>query len=210
MGGIAAGHSPDMPRSPRTLLAAAALACLTQAAACGSGDDVDGAARAPTPAPAVTAAGATTGSTAQSTTAVERARRAVRTAERRLPGSKAYDVEVERGRDGRVWEVKPARGTRSYALDITVDGRRVLRVRRIPRDEDARRVARALVPLRAALLAAARRADGVPFDEASIDTEDGRLVWEVKFEGSAERRVEVTIDARSGRVLAVERRADDD
>jgi uncharacterized membrane protein YkoI len=146
----------------------------------------------------------TAASASASASQVAQARRAVRTAERAVRGGRAYDVESDRLRGRRVWEVKVAQGTaRPYELDVSADGRQVLRRQRLTRiDDDVRKVARAQVALASALTIAGRRARG-SFDEADIDRSRGRLVWEATFVRSGDREVEVAVDARNGRVLSV-------
>jgi uncharacterized membrane protein YkoI len=188
------------PRTGAVLVSAA----LSTATACGSSDDTlsrTGASRAAPPATTVPAA---------SPSAANRlalARRAVRTAERRVRHSKAYDIESDRLGGRRTWEVKVARGvSRPYELDVSADGRRVVRQRRRSRvDDDVRRVNQARVSLWRALRLAGRRVARGRFDEAGIDRERGRLVWEATFEQSGDREIEVTVDARTGRVVAIDR-----
>jgi len=136
---------------------------------------------------------------------LERAVRAARTAERRISGGRAYDIEADRHRGKRVWETKVAMGTtRAYEVDVSADGRKVVRVRRRWRtDDDVRKAARATVSLPRALRTAGRRAEGGTFDEAEIDRSRGRIVWEVTFRKSGDRELEVTIDARTGKVRGV-------
>lgn len=137
---------------------------------------------------------------------LEPALRAVNTAERKVRGSKAYDVEDDRLRGERVWKVKVAVGTsRRYELDVRADGRKVLRERRRTRiDDDVRKRAQAKIPLAKALRIAAARAGGGTFAEAEIDRWRGRITWEATFERSGDREIEVRVDARSGKVVSVE------
>jgi uncharacterized membrane protein YkoI len=123
--------------------------------------------------------------------------RAVQTASRGIP-HKAFDLDRERYR----WEVEFADGTERH---VSLDGRRVIATHRD--DDRSSRAASARVSLGSALLAAGPRADGTLTD-AELDTERGTLVWSVGFEGSGDRETEVSVDARSGRVLRVNQ--DDD
>ena len=66
-----------------------------------------------------------------------------------------------------------------------------------------RKVRRARISLARAIRIADRRATG-RLDEAEIDREDGRLVWELQFE-RGDLETDVTVHARSGRVLEVDR-----
>jgi uncharacterized membrane protein YkoI len=131
--------------------------------------------------------------------------RALRTAERSVRRGSAYDIEHDRLSGGRVWEIEVARGTaRPYEIDVRADGRKVVRRRRASQvSDDVRKDARATVSLDEALRTAGRRAAGGRFDEAEIDRWHGTLAWEATFKRPGGREVEVRIDARSGRVLAV-------
>jgi len=137
------------------------------------------------------------------------ARRALRTAARRVGGGTAYEIETDRLSGRRVWEVDIARGTSlNYEVHVSADGRSALRVRRKPRiDLDVRRAASARVSLSTAIATASRRVPRTTFDEAGIDRERGRIVWEATFKRSPRAEVEVAVDARTGRVTRVE---DDD
>ncbi|MCZ7590026.1 MAG: PepSY domain-containing protein [Gaiella sp.] len=131
--------------------------------------------------------------------------RALRTAERRVRNGRPYDLERETHRGTRVWEIDVAvPGERPHELLVSLDGRRVVSQSRIRRNLDAARAPQATVRLATALQTAARRADG-RFHEAEIDRKRGRIVWEVNFERSGGRETEVTVDARTGRVVRIER-----
>ncbi len=176
-----------------TVVAAAGLA-LVATAAWGSPAELGVSAR---PAPA----------TAEAVPSrLAQARRAVRTAERAVQGGRAYDIESDLLRGVRVWEVKVAQGAvRPHEIDVSADGRRILRRQRRARvDLDARRVAQAKVTLGSALTIAGARARTGTFDEAEIEREHGRLVWEVVFEHSGGREVEIKVDALTGKVVSVE------
>lgn len=130
--------------------------------------------------------------------------RAIRTAVRRVGQGRPYDLESERFRGKRVWEVKVAAGRkRPHEILVRRDGRRVVHHRRIRRDHDSRLARRAKVSLVRAVRTADRRAAG-KLDEAGIDRNRGRLVWEVNFYISRHREVGVTLNARSGKVIRVE------
>lgn len=197
----------------------AACAALAAVAACGSSDDDGATVSAPAPsatapgapgAPgAATAPGAPSAAPGAAAGGLAQARRAVLAAGRAVAHGRPYDVERDRLRGAPVWEVKVAQGrARPWELDVSADGRRVVRRhRRGHVDDDARKAARATVPLATALRTAGRRAGGGRFDEAEIDRARGRVVWEATFERGGGREVEVTVDARSGKVVAV--RTDD-
>jgi uncharacterized membrane protein YkoI len=188
-------------------VALAAIA-LTTATACGSSDRPDGSGRTSTLASSTPGGGSSTAPSAHSAASVGRlaeARRAVRAAERGVPRGKAYDIETDRLRGRRVWEVKVARGTaQPYELDVSAGGDRVLRRTRASKvSDDVRKVARATVSLQRALSTAGRRVGQGTFDEAEIDRVGGRIVWEATFKRSGDRETEVKVDARSGKVVGV-------
>lgn len=135
------------------------------------------------------------------------ARRAIITAQRAVSRTHAYEVETDRLAGRRTWEVKLRRGSSSrYEVHVSADGRRVLRVRsRRGSNRDVRRASQATVALTRALTIAGRRVGRSGFDEADIDMLGRRVVWDVTFKRPANRDVEVSVDARSGRVLRVER-----
>lgn len=174
-------------------------AALSTATACGSSDDTA------TATQSGSASSPPSASSSASASGLAPARRAVRTAERKVRRGDAYDIERDRLRGRRVWEVKVARGSsRPYELDVRADGRKVLRQRRRSKvGDDVHKVGQARVSLNRALKIAGRRARGGRFDEAEIDRWRGRIVWEATFERSRDREVEVKVDARNGRVLAV-------
>src|SRR5690349_18422887 len=134
-----------------------------------------------------TALFAVAGATAASSTD---AVRAVQTASKGI-SAKAYELDRERNR----WEVTFADGTQKH---VSLDGRRVTRTTRDDRDSE---VDRARITLIGALRAAAPRAGNTRIEDADLDDDDGRLVWQVGFSND----VEVDVDARSGRVLHVDR-----
>lgn len=127
---------------------------------------------------------------------------AVRTAAGRIGNGRPFDIESEGFRGRRVWEVEVAsRGARPFLVIVNSAGNRVLRVRhKRDRDDDVAKVRQARVSLARAIQIADRHAPG-RFDEGEIDRDDGRLVWELSFDAPD---VEVTLDARSGRVLEVD------
>lgn len=193
--------------STAAVIAAACMALLA-ATACGSSSSDAGAGGREGNVPSTPARGADGMASAvqdASVSGLAPALRAVRTAERSVGRGNAYDIESDRLRGRRVWEVKVARGTvRPYEIDVSADGRQVLRRRRESKvGDDVGKVAKAKVSLERALRIAGRRAGGARFDEAEIDRWRGRLAWEATFKRSGNREVEVRIDARSGKVLAV-------
>lgn len=141
---------------------------------------------------------------------VSNAVRAVRTAGRHVRHGKPYDVESERFRGRRVWEIKVASGRRNpHELLVSAGGRRVVRHTRGHKlGDDAPKALRAEVGLARALRTADRRAGG-RFSEAEIDrARGGAIVWTATFERRGDAETEVVIDAATGEVLRVVR--DDD
>lgn len=180
----------------KTTLATAAIALGTLAAtACGASGSESGATAGPA---AAAPAGASSARTSQAV-------RAIRTADRQVSRGRPYDLETERYRGRRVWEVKVAAGKRRpYRFYVSADGRTIVRRSRARRDDDARRARKAKTSLGRALRTADRRAAG-RLDEAEIDrTRAGTIVWSVTFERSRDRDTEVTINARTGNVIRVE------
>lgn len=185
-----------------TVLGTAKLAGIAVASsaalACGSGGA----------GPSVSAATAARDSTATGSAAsgVESARRAVSTAVRAVGHGRAFDIERDRRRGAAVWDVDVANpGERTHEVTVRADGRRVLQRRRDSHaSRDARDARRAKVSLREALRIAARRSRGT-FDEADIDrARGGRLVWSVTFALRRGAETEVSVDARTGKVVRVE------
>jgi uncharacterized membrane protein YkoI len=133
---------------------------------------------------------AATGATAASSSD---AVRAVQTASKGI-SAKPYELDRERNR----WEVTFADGTQKH---VSLDGRRVTKTTRDDRDSD---VAQARTTLVAALRAAAPRAGNTQLTDADLDADDGQLVWQIGFANDTD----VDVDARTGKVLRVDR--DDD
>lgn len=202
-------RSGNERRMDRLRICLTAIACsvgLTVTACGAPSQETAGSPQASVRAPGVTASGTRREPSRRAESRVGQAVRAVRTAERRIRRSKAYNVETHRHRGVRVWQVKVARGvTRPYELDVRANGRVVFRQRRSRIDDDVRKLAEARIPLVRALRTAARRAGGGRFDEAEIDRSGGRIVWEVTFKRSGDREIEVKVDARTGKVIRVDR-----
>ena len=153
---------------------------------------------------AVSASGSSPPATAHASAAnVDAAIRAVRTA-RKAVGGRPYDIERERLRGRRVWEVKLARATgRPREVLVSANGRNVLRRDTTGRSDDARKARQARVGLVAAIRKAARRANG-HLEDAEIDDHRGRVVWSVSFE-SRRFETDVFIRVDTGRVVRVDR-----
>ena len=134
-----------------------------------------------------TAIFAASGATAASSTD---AVRAVQTASKGI-SAKAYELDRERNR----WEVTFADGTQKH---VSLDGRRVTKTTRDDRDSE---VNQARITLIGALRAAAPRAGNTRIEDADLDDDNGRLVWQVSFS----KDVDVDVDARNGKVLRVEK-----
>jgi uncharacterized membrane protein YkoI len=151
-----------------------------------------------------------TGSAFASAGGVKQATRALATARQEAPRSAPYDLERERYRGARAWEVKlAATSGRVAKVYVSRNGRRVLGSRPGGRwDGDARRARRASVGLARALRIAARRASG-RLVEAEIDRERGRVVWSVTF-AAGRVETEVSVDASSAAVVEVENEVEDE
>jgi uncharacterized membrane protein YkoI len=119
--------------------------------------------------------------------------RAVQTASKGI-SAKPYELDKERNH----WEVTFADGTQKL---VTLNGSKVTKTRRDDRDTE---VSRATTSLVAALRAAAPRAGNTQLTDADIDNDDGQLVWQIGFANDTD----VDVDARTGKVLRVDR--DDD
>ena len=133
---------------------------------------------------------AATGATAASSSD---AVRAVQTASKGI-SAKAYELDKERTR----WEVTFADGTQKH---VSLNGSKVTKT---TRDDRESTVNQAKITLIGALRAAAPRAGNTTLTDADIDNEDGTLVWQVGFANDTD----VDVDARTGKVLRVDR--DDD
>ncbi len=157
---------------------------------------------APTAPPAAPESAALAPRTAAAVRALDAAAAAV-------PDGRPYDLERDDDDDDAVWKITVASGgDRPHELDVSADGRRIVGREREDRDDDAADALRAGVTLAQALRIADGRTPG-HLDDAEIDREDGRLVWTVQFdEPSRDRDHEVTVDATTGEVVAVE--IDDD
>lgn len=139
---------------------------------------------------------------------VPQAQRAVRTAEAAVGAGKAFDLERDRHRGARVWEVEVDSGqVRPIEVLVSQDGDTVVRTKRTGRSDDVRKVRQASITLDRALAEAESHGDGA-LTEADIDRHRGRLVWEVNFE-NGRIETEVKINARTGDLVGVDRETDD-
>jgi uncharacterized membrane protein YkoI len=144
-------------------------------------------------------------SSSSSATGVSAAVRALHTAR---DTGRPYDLERDRYRGRRVWEVDVApRSGAAKELKISANGKRVVHRKTVRDSADARRVRKAKVSFAAALRTAAKRASG-RLTEAELDRERGRLVWSATFErGNIE--TDVDVDAKTGKVVRVHSEHDD-
>lgn len=186
----------------RTILVLSVAAAFTLVA-CGADGDAPSAGAATSPAtspdtPADTRSKATTAATGTAP-----ALRAVRTVERRLRGARSFELELEGGRRPG-WEINVSDSSRrawKYRTDRS--GKRVQTRKRDKWDNDAKDSRKVKVTLARALKIATRRSS-LRFDQIELErTRSGRLVWEAEFKGSGDRETEVTVDARTGKVLRV-------
>ncbi len=122
---------------------------------------------------------------------------------------RAFDVESDRHRGKRVWEVDVIAGSgRAQEIRVSADGSKILHRGKARRSDDARDASQATVSLATALKTADGRASG-GLDGAEIDREAGRLVWTASFERRGSE-TEVDVDAKSGKVLDVRTEREDD
>jgi uncharacterized membrane protein YkoI len=132
--------------------------------------------------------------------------KAVRTA---AEAGRPFDLERDRHRGRKVWEVDVATGPgRAAELLISADGRQIVRRGTARPSRDAGHALAARVGLATALRTAGGRATG-RLDDADIDRRGGRLVWSATFEQRG-AETEVDVDAASGTVVDVRSEREDD
>lgn len=112
-------------------------------------------------------------------------------------------ISVDREDDDTMWDVDVVVGDRVIELDVLQDGT----VREDEQDDDSDDIARskeATVDIRDAINTALRdQPEGVTLDDASLDTEDGRLIWEIELDGAdGHDFAELYIDAKDGSVIS--------
>lgn len=148
-------------------------------------------------------------SSSAATTSGDGVSAAVRAVHTARESGRPYDLERDRFRGDRVWEidVSPRSGA-PRELKISADGRRVVDRKRTDRSDDAARVRDVKVGFAKALRKAATRAEG-RLTDAELDREHGRLVWSATFERGA-TETDVDVDARTGAVVRVRTEHDDD
>lgn len=171
---------------------------------------------APSPAPAVTTSQApdpTTAAPSEPATTPAPASnvdehnaaalRAIATAERSENG-RAYEIDDED--DDNTWEVDVMVGDRSIEVNVSGDGNTV-----ISRDDDddaddddRARLDRAQISLTQAIEAALAEVPGA-LDDAELDDEDDRDVWEVSIDVSGDDDVEVYVSTQDASILKVDR-----
>jgi uncharacterized membrane protein YkoI len=133
---------------------------------------------------------------------------AVRALHTARDSGRPYDLERDRHRGRRVWEVDvTSRSGPPKELKISADGKRVVHRKTIHDSDDAARVRDAKVGFATAVRTAAKRASG-RLTEAELDREHGRLVWSATFERGA-TETDVDVDARTGKVVRVRSEHDD-
>lgn len=155
----------------------------------------------------VSATGSSSSPTAHASAAnVKVALRAIRTA-RGAVGGRPYDIERERFRGKRVWEVKLAPATgRPREVLVSANGRNVLHRETTGRSDEARQARKAKIGLAAAIRKASRRANG-RLEDAEIDDHRGQIVWAVSFQKRF-TETDVYIHINTGAVVGIDR--DDD
>ncbi|MDT0202941.1 PepSY domain-containing protein [Nocardioides sp. AE5] len=212
-------------RSMRALAVAATAGLVLALPACSSDDEAGPSGSTPT-APGSSAAADPTGASptdpgstgSDDTTAGELAEEpaadatalvtAGRTAEAAVDGSTLSSIEAER--DG-TWEIDvvDADGTR-FEVIVSADGTTVVSGPREERDsaddkaEHRAEVQGATVDFEAAASALLEEFPGGQVTELSLDTEDGRVIWEADVIDSSGQRHEVDLDAGTGKVLSSE------
>lgn len=149
-------------------------------------------ATSPWASPPAASPGATDGAAA-----LAAARSAVETAETAVSNGRAIDIEFSKRRQ--VWEVGVISGDTEYEVRVSPDGREVLDREDdgVAEAEDRRALEAADVPLSEALGTALGEVEGA-LDEASLDTEYGRQVWEIEIEGDDGTSTGVAIDTATG------------
>jgi uncharacterized membrane protein YkoI len=122
---------------------------------------------------------------------------AVETAVAAVAGSAATEIDYSSDRLG--WEVELISGRMEYELLVLADGSEVIDQReRGPADEEDRlAVQEATVPLAEAIDTAHQIVNG-DLEEASLEDEDEKPVWEVEIRAEDGSVNEVVIDAVSG------------
>lgn len=182
--GVAGCSQPDQPAAP-----APPPVTVTQTTP-------EPAATTPTPAsPQTPAADATEHNAA--------ALRAIATAEKAENG-KAFEIDDED--DDNTWEVDVMVGDRSIEVKVSADGNTV-----ISRDDDddadnddRARLDRAQITLAQAIEAALREVPGL-LDDAELDDEDNRDVWEVTIDAPDNDDVDVYVSPQDGTIIKVDR-----
>lgn len=129
--------------------------------------------------------------------------RAVATAEQAENG-RAYEIDDED--DDNTWEVDVMVGDRSVEVKVSADGNNV-----ISRDDDddfdnddRARLDRAQINLTQAIEAALREVPG-RLDDAELDDEDNRDVWEVTIDTPDNDDIDVYVSPQDGSIIKVDR-----
>ncbi|MGB3954605.1 MAG: PepSY domain-containing protein [Brooklawnia sp.] len=119
---------------------------------------------------------------------------AVALAESEVPGSQAVGLDLD---DDGSWEVEVISGERKFEFDISADGRTVLEREEDDADDDkVSKLAQVQVPITDAISTAMTQVAG-QFDDAELDEEDGRVVWEVNLDDD----VDVHVDVVTGEIV---------
>jgi uncharacterized membrane protein YkoI len=137
------------------------------------------------------------GATGTPPTGDSNGRAAVETAVAAVPGSAAVDVDYSSDRQG--WEVELVSGGTEHEVLVLADGSEVLDQRdKGPADEEDRlAIESATVSLIEAIETAQQAAVG-DLEEASLEDEGDKPVWEVEIRAEGGGLTEVVIDAVSG------------
>lgn len=147
--------------------------------------------------------------TGAATTTHEMLLSAARVAEGQVPGSKAAGVDLER--DLNQWEVKVIGpdGT-SYQVMVSIDGENVVSEAKAQQESDSdrsehlERLAGAELDLAGALDRLEQEFPGAAVEEISLDSDGGKVVWEIDLIDGAGAKQDVTLDAQTGELVKTE------
>lgn len=113
-------------------------------------------------------------------------------------------IEIDREDDDQNYEIEVVVGDRIIDVDVALDGTLTEDDDDDDDDDDIRKANEASVTAEDALNRAFEgRASGLTVDDAELDEEDGRLVWEIDFDDvDGNDADEVVIDAQDGSVIS--------
>ncbi|EMY34289.1 putative lipoprotein, partial [Arthrobacter crystallopoietes BAB-32] len=122
---------------------------------------------------------------------------AVETALAAVDGSMAFELSFNRSRGE--WEVELVSADTEHEVRVSADGSEVLEEHTSGAvdAEDRTELQGARVPLAEAITTAQEEADG-EVQEASLEDENGKAVWEIEIRPEGGQETEVLIDAATG------------